>query len=231
MNKFDRFQQLHRIFKVRRTPIDASNLAIKLDCSVKTVLRAIRDMKNYLDAPIFYSRAKHGYQYLPGEHDFELPGLWMTGQELQSLVIVSQIIRSLNEGLLAEEFGTLEKQVIRLLKARGIENETLLEKVKWLPLDKHFTSTDIFGKVSEALLSDMRIVMSYESFKREKTVRKVSPVHLIYYRENWYLDAWCHLRNELRSFMLCRISSIEFLEKPTKKISREVLREMSSIYK
>ena len=35
---------------------------------------------------------------------------------------------------------------------------------------------------------------------REVTQRIVSPQRLSYYRENWYLDAWCHDKNALRKF-------------------------------
>ena len=35
--------------------------------------------------------------------------------------------------------------------------------------------------------------------------RKVSPQRLTHYRDNWYLDAWCHDRKALRSFALERI--------------------------
>ena len=30
--------------------------------------------------------------------------------------------------------------------------------------------------------------------------REVSPQRLVHYRDNWYLDAWCHKRQALRTF-------------------------------
>ena len=35
--------------------------------------------------------------------------------------------------------------------------------------------------------------------------RTVSPQRLTHYRDNWYLDAWDHEREALRSFALDRI--------------------------
>jgi predicted DNA-binding transcriptional regulator YafY len=32
------------------------------------------------------------------------------------------------------------------------------------------------------------------------TERTVSPQRLVHYRYNWYLDAWCHVRRDLRTF-------------------------------
>jgi predicted DNA-binding transcriptional regulator YafY len=44
--------------------------------------------------------------------------------------------------------------------------------------------------------------------------REVSPQRLIHYRDNWYLDAWCHLRRALRSFSADAIGRVQVLDKP-----------------
>jgi predicted DNA-binding transcriptional regulator YafY len=38
--------------------------------------------------------------------------------------------------------------------------------------------------------------------------RVVSPQRLVHYRDNWYLDAWCHLRGALRSFSVDAIQRV-----------------------
>ncbi|MCA9182047.1 MAG: WYL domain-containing protein, partial [Planctomycetales bacterium] len=40
----------------------------------------------------------------------------------------------------------------------------------------------------------------------------VSPQRLVYYRDNWYVDAYCHLRRALRIFSLARIEHSENLD-------------------
>lgn len=42
--------------------------------------------------------------------------------------------------------------------------------------------------------------------------REISPQRLTHYRENWYLDAWCHLRDELRSFAVDAIRTVKAVE-------------------
>ena len=37
----------------------------------------------------------------------------------------------------------------------------------------------------------------------------MSPQRLVHYRENWYLDAWCHLRKGLRSFSMDCVSDAQ----------------------
>ena len=46
----------------------------------------------------------------------------------------------------------------------------------------------------------------------EKTRRTVSPQRITHYRDNWYLDAWDHDREALRSFSVDRISAARMLD-------------------
>ena len=57
------------------------------------------------------------------------------------------------------------------------------------------------------------------------TSREVSPQRLVHYRENWYLDAYCHLRKGLRTFALDRILSAHELETTCDSVAEEELDE------
>jgi len=59
----------------------------------------------------------------------------------------------------------------------------------------------------------------------------VSPQRLIYYRDNWYLDAWCHLRGGLRSFSIDAIQALQITSEPAIEIEEaELNRELESGY-
>lgn len=51
----------------------------------------------------------------------------------------------------------------------------------------------------------------------------ISPQTLLRYRDNWYLDAWCHLRQGLRSFALERIETAHTLNEAAEAIGPEQL--------
>lgn len=51
------------------------------------------------------------------------------------------------------------------------------------------------------------------------TARAVSPQRLVCYRESWYLDAWCHLRQDIRSFAVDGIRQAEILDQAAKEIA------------
>lgn len=55
-----------------------------------------------------------------------------------------------------------------------------------------------------------RLTMRYHGRVRDRvTERSVSPQRLVYYRDNWYLDGWCHDAEGLRSFSIDRIQSAD----------------------
>jgi predicted DNA-binding transcriptional regulator YafY len=70
------------------------------------------------------------------------------------------------------------------------------------------TSITNFEEVGLALLNRKQLEIEYYVKSRDETTsRIISPQQMIYYRENWYLDAHCHLRKDLRSFSLDGIIS------------------------
>ena len=86
---------------------------------------------------------------------------------------------------------------------------------------------DHFQAVGSALLRRKRLVIRYHARGTDKlTEREVSPQRLNYYRDNWYLDAWCHLRNGLRAFSVDAIERVEILDKRAKDIADTRLDEV-----
>jgi predicted DNA-binding transcriptional regulator YafY len=81
-----------------------------------------------------------------------------------------------------------------------------------------------FQSVGSATLRRRRLLIDYHARGTDQTTcREVSPQRLIHYRDNWYLDAWCHLRNELRSFAVDAIRRAEILDTPARDIDDATL--------
>ena len=49
---------------------------------------------------------------------------------------------------------------------------------------------------------------------------------MVFYRDNWYLDAWCHLRDEIRSFAVDAIRHAAPLERKAKEVAAKRLDEV-----
>lgn len=225
MDKFDRIQQLHRLLRSHRQPISLDQLAERMECSKKTVRRMIETMQLHLDAPIEYDTERNGWHYTDSDDNrFELPGLWLTAAELQSLSLLLSLLENIGPGLLSTELGPMEKEINKLLSVRGIQPSAFREHIKVLPMAHRPLHGVVFQQVSEALLQQRQIDIQYQSYNGATTQRRISPQTLVHYRENWYLDAWCHLREDLRTFHLSRISNAHIAKAKRKAIDSDQLK-------
>src|SRR5690606_22620051 len=112
----------------------------------------------------------------------------------------------------------------RLLIERGIEPSVFSKRIKVLPLGHRHLSSKTFQQAGDALLRRRRLIICYRSYSQQVTRRTISPQTLVYYRDNWYLDAWCHMRDDLRVFSLARIESLELSDEPALEVAEETLR-------
>lgn len=224
MEKIDRIQRLHRLLTSYRHPVPTSTLVERMQCSESTVKRDIEYLQDCFNAPIEYDKERRGWHYnLKQDEKFELPGLWLTTEELQSLIALITLINSFDEGVLAKETGIIEHAIEDMLRVRGIEQSQITQKIKYLPIAKCFTDSTVFMSVCETLFRSVQAHLTYVDRSGKQTHRTVSPQTLLHYRENWYLDCWCHKRNQLRTFSLSRIKSITQTQAPAKECSKELL--------
>ncbi len=210
-----RFYKVHNLLKSRRYPISRSEIERRLECAPATAKRLIRELRGY-GAPIESVRGQ-GYRYAAGA-TFELPGLWFSPSELVSLLVAQRLLADAEPGLLVDELAPLRQKLENLLSAAHLGGGELAKRVRILRMagrgvGKHF------GPVVLALVQRKRIAMAYcDRAHDRRTERTVSPQRLIRYRDNWYLDAWCHLRKGLRSFAVEQIERA----KPLVAVAREI---------
>ncbi|MGB0722661.1 MAG: helix-turn-helix transcriptional regulator [Gammaproteobacteria bacterium] len=225
MDRFDRIYELHKILRDRRTPISRKALEDRLECSRATVKRIIEDMRDFLGAPIVYDRQYNGYIYGEDEggHPYELPGLWFNASELYALLASQQLLAEAQPGLLDQQLKPLRDRIDQLLQQQhpgsGAVDRILITRVAGRQVNE-----DVFGQVAGALLQGRRLRVTYRGRERDDTTeRTVSPQRLVHYRDNWYLDAWCHLREGLRSFAVDRVARAAVLEDKAKAMDDDAL--------
>jgi predicted DNA-binding transcriptional regulator YafY len=79
---------------------------------------------------------------------------------------------------------------------------------------------EFFELAATATLKRNRLAITFWSRHSNKTTERViSPQRLVFYRGNWYLDAWCHLREGIRSFALDGIRAAKLLTDRAKNVS------------
>lgn len=202
MDRFHRYYALHRLLKSRRLPVPRAVIERELECSKATTKRIIEEMRN-IDAPIEYERGRNGYRYT---HDaFELPGIWFNASELYALLATQKLLAEAEPGLLADLFEALRRKIDGILAADHLGEAEIAKRVRILRMAGRGAG-EHFQTVAGALLQRRRLAIRYHGRASDEiTAREVSPQRLVHYRDNWYLDAWCHWREDLRSFALDRI--------------------------
>lgn len=216
MDRFQRIYRLHRELTVRRYPVSLDTLADALECTprnTKTIIGKLRDA----GAPIEYDRERNGYYLDKGEgNTFELPGLWFNASELHALLASYQLLSEVQPGWLNDYIQPLKSRIEKLLDdAAARDFDEIRRRVRILQIASRPTKLDDFQKVTEALIQRRQLKILYHGrAKDETTERAVSPQRLVYYRSNWYLDAWCHRAEGIRTFSIDRLHPVEILDKP-----------------
>jgi predicted DNA-binding transcriptional regulator YafY len=214
LDRFDRIFELNRILQGARRPVPRRRLEQELECSRATVKRILEDMRLYLNAPIVYDREHNGYRYDQKEGEmYELPGLWFNASELQALLLVQQLLRDVQPGLLDTHLKPLQQRIDALLELQHAGSGGISGRIRILQMATRSVG-DFFQVVAGAVAKRSRLELAYRNRSSGRdTARTVSPQRLVYYRDNWYLDAWCHLREGLRTFALDAVADARELER------------------
>jgi predicted DNA-binding transcriptional regulator YafY len=111
-----------------------------------------------------------------------------------------------------------------LLGSQQNKPEDIEDRIRIVHTGQRAPAPENFELIASAVLKRMRLkVQHWHRGRDEKTTREISPQRLVFYRGNWYLDAWCHLRKDLRSFAVETLSDVALLDKPAKEVSAKVL--------
>lgn len=225
MSRREKLYHLHDILRQRRTPISRQRLMDELGCSQATLYRLVNELRDVLGAPLEQDPETRHYYYdrsLAG--NFELPGLWISPDELQALLTARQILVNVQPGLLQDELDQLQQRMSQIIDAEGIDFSAHPERIHI----RHDAGRPVPGRLFEdllrALYSERRLRIRYHGRRRDEvSERIVSPQRLTSYRDRWYLDAWCHQANGLRSFAVERIQQLDILDDVVERLAAVTL--------
>lgn len=225
MDRTERFYKIDQLINERKL-VPFKDLQDELEVSRATLKRDLEYMRNRLNAPIIWDRDAGGYRFdkispsVGGQ--YELPGLWFNSTEVHALLTMQHLLANVDPGgILTPHIQPLMARLNALLGAADNTAEEIRKRILIVGQGKRHMKIEHFERVGSALLRRKRMIITYFARgKGETTEREVSPQRLVHYRENWYLDAWCHLRDGLRNFAVDSISRVEVLEKKVKDVSR-----------
>lgn len=210
MDRFNRLYRLHLILKNRHSAITKSELQDHLECSATSIQRIIQEARLYLHAPIIYDRKAKGYRYDPAQQDqFELPSLWFNASELVALLTSYKMLDEIQPGIMGPQIAPIKEKIKSILGNHKSGHKEIAARIRILQGATRTFNATLFQVVASAVVTREQIKILYHGRDRDAiTERWISPQRLVFYRDNWYLDGYCHLREGLRSFSLDRMHVI-----------------------
>jgi predicted DNA-binding transcriptional regulator YafY len=178
----------------------------RLAIDARTVRRYIAALQE-LGIPVEGQRGVGGgYRVRPG---YRLPPLMLSDDE--AVIVVLGLIAARRQGLDSDS-GPVEGA---LAKIHRVLPDGLRRRVEALETALGFTSTARSGApvagdtvllLAEAVRRSKRVRISYRAFSGELTRRELTPYGLVVHAGRWYLAAYDHLRDDLRTFRIDRMS-------------------------
>jgi predicted DNA-binding transcriptional regulator YafY len=230
MDRTERFYRIERLLRERKVVPRHVFLDV-LEVSLATFKRDLEYLRERLEVPIEWNADKGGYE-LGSDRKVELPGLWFNDSEIQALLVMDAMLADLSPGLLEGHVAPLRARLEMLLEEGQVAPDEVRKRVRVLRQAARALPAGVFEVVAAATLKRRRLAIAYAARSTaETTERVVSPQRLVLYRDNWYLDAWCHLRDGLRKFSVDAISSPAMLDEKARAVDmRAVERELDRGY-
>jgi len=227
MDRTERFYKIQSLLRQNRS-VTMRQMCESLEVSRATVCRDLDYLKDRLGFPVVWDRTVRGYT-LSEDGQFgashELPGFWLNEREIYVLLSMIEITSQLEAGgLLATNIAPIKQRLMQILEQGVGDVSTALQRIKISPIAQRHVSSDYFQVVAQSLVARKRLHIDYYARQTDQSVqRTISPQRLIYYRDNWYLDAYCHLREGLRSFSVDAIKAVKLLTDDARAVNEEEL--------
>ncbi|SDL83588.1 transcriptional regulator [Franzmannia pantelleriensis] len=186
-------------------------LAVRLGVDRRTLRRYIQALEE-LGIPVTAERGRHGgYRLMPG---FKLPPLMFSSEEALAISLGLLAAQELGVADVAPALETARTKLERTMPARLKQQAQALSESARLELPSAQAPGDerlliLFATASQAR---QRVRLAYQDDRAQHSDRVLNPYGLVYREGRWYVSGWCHLRRDLRSFRLDRITEATLLE-------------------
>lgn len=185
-------------------------------------MRDLAWLRDKLGHPIHWDHESQAYRWTAqsgvGHSIHEVAGLWFKPSEVLALLTLQHLLTEVQPGdLLHQRIKPIEDRLHSILRKEGLADsvDRLHKRVRIIELGQRAIPPKSFELLGMAVVQRRRLRFRYQARSSgQSSERSVSPQRLIHYRSNWLLDAWCHERDELRSFSLDNISQPQIEDTP-----------------
>lgn len=190
--------QISRLFKIvyllqESKHLTAKDLAEHFEVSTRTILRDV-DTLSEAGIPIYTTKGKGGGIFLLD--NFILNKTTISKKEQDQILFALQSL-SLTEQL-------EEKELLSKLQAFFQNTKTGWIEVDFSRWGSEKSEKEGFGLIKEAIIQHKILSFLYTSSYGETLRRTVNPLRLVFKNNAWYLQAYCRLKEDYRTFKINR---------------------------
>lgn len=200
--------RIHQAVQAGKFP-NASTLARELEVSTKSIHRDIEFMRDRLELPLEYDAARLGYHYT--EEVSAFPTVQITEGELFALLVAEKALQQYR-GTNFEKplLSAIRKMEQSLPDTISLNLSEIEQTISFRTRAEPILNLEIFEALAKATAHRRQIELAYRKPGRpESESRLVDPYHLANINGEWYLFAFDHLRNDIRTFVPARIQSVK----------------------
>jgi predicted DNA-binding transcriptional regulator YafY len=214
MNRMDRLLGIVLELQ-RRKHVRAADLAAKYETSKRTIYRDMQALGEN-GVPVIAEAGK-GYSLVEG---YFLPPLTFTNEEATMLALGSDLMAQHFDAQYRAAAHSASAKLETVLPAKQREQVEHLRKSIVFIVPETFsdkTVASLLPMLRRALLERRTVRFHYHTRRTQdgepaKKTRAADPYGMYHYGDAWYLVAYCHLRDAVRSFRLDRISQFVLLD-------------------
>ncbi|HPS59114.1 MAG TPA: WYL domain-containing transcriptional regulator [Spirochaetota bacterium] len=193
---------------------NATTLSDEYEVSSRTITRDIEYIRDSLGAPIAYDTVHKGYYYT--ESNYFLPAIDIRESDFFAICVTEQAIRQYENTPLYETLSAIFNRLKEHLPESIRVNTTWID-TRFTFMHDSFTtiSPDVWEVISRGLRQKNSLRISHrKAGAADDLERTVDPYHIVNFRGEWYLVAYCHLRKAVLRFAVSRVHRARLLNTP-----------------
>ncbi len=185
---------------------NCSRIAKEYEVNARTITRDIEYMRDMLEAPIEYDKARRGYYYT--EQTYMLPAIEISDSDLFTLCIAERALEQYVGTPLYEKLETVFRKLSALLpESVSVSASWLGEGYTFMPESSTAIKAGVWEMIATSLRGRNALEIEHRKAAGEVTRRVVHPYHVASYKGEWYLIAYCTKRSEVLRFAISRITA------------------------
>jgi predicted DNA-binding transcriptional regulator YafY len=186
--------------------VTASELANKFNISKRTIYRDIKALEQS-GVPVLTEEGK-GYTLMDG---YKIPPVMFTEKQANALILAEQLVLNSKDASFVKDYSEAIDKIKSILKYTTKDKANiLLERTRYNENINRERNSNNLSDLQNALTNYNLVKIKYINKNKSASIRIIEPFAILN-SENWYLVAFCRLRNEFRFFRPDRIQKIEIL--------------------